>query len=218
VSIWQGIERIVHPAPLVRPWINYLVLAFSALFEGSSFLVAYREFRRTVAGRQIKVRLLPFLKASKDPSLFSTLMEDGAALTGLAIAAIGVTASGYLGLAWADGAASVAIGVLLLGVAVFLANETRSLIAGEAAHSTVVDKIRAVIEADPLVVAVRALNTLHLGPEVILVAAEVTVCPGLGGDAMQDALAALRDHIADADDRIGPIYLSPCSKPLRKKA
>ena len=214
VSIWQGLERILHPAPLERAWINYLVLALSAVFEGSSFVVAYREYKRTVGAR--KIRLLPFLAASKDPSLFSSLLEDGAALTGLALAAVGVTASTYLGLYWADGAASIAIGVLLLGVAVFLANETRSLIAGEAAHPTVIARIHEVLDKDPLVVAVRALNTLHLGPEIILVAAEITVCPGLDGDAMQDAIAALRDHIADADERIGPIYLSPCSRPLRK--
>jgi divalent metal cation (Fe/Co/Zn/Cd) transporter len=103
-------------------------------------------------------------------------------------------------------------------VALFLANETRSLIAGEAAHFTVVEKIRAVIDADPLVEEVRALNTLHLGPSIILVAAEITVCPGLDGDALQDAVAGLRDHIRDADERIGPIYLSPCSWPLRPKA
>ena len=218
VSVWQGVERIMHPAPLERPWINYLVLAFSAVFEGSSFLVAYREFRRSTAGRRIQIRLLSFLKASKDPGLFSTLMEDGAALTGLTIAALGVTASSYLGAPWADGAASIAIGFLLLGVALFLTNETRSLIAGEAAHFTVVEKIRGVIDADPLVVAVRALNTLHLGPQIILVAAEITVCPGMEGDALQDAIATLRDHIRDADERIGPVYLSPCSRPMRKRA
>ncbi len=108
--------------------------------------------------------------------------------------------------------------MLLLGVALFLANETRSLIAGEAAHPAVLADIRKVLDADPLVEDVRALSTLHLGPEVILVAAEITVRPGLDGDALQDAVAALRDHIADTDDRIGPIYLSPCSRPLRKPA
>ncbi len=81
-SIWQGLQRIAHPAALERPWINYLVLALSAVFEGASFFVAYREFRRTVGRR--KIRLLPFLAASKDPGLYSSLMEDGAALAGLA--------------------------------------------------------------------------------------------------------------------------------------
>src|SRR5262249_12961400 len=130
VSIWQGWARLSHHEPIERPWISLAVLAVSALFEGSSFSVAYRAFRRTVHGR--RVRLYRFLKASKDPSLFATLMEDGAAVTGLAVAALGVIAAAWLGLWWADGAASIVIGLLLTGIAIFLANETRSLIAGEA--------------------------------------------------------------------------------------
>ena len=214
VSIWQGLEKFHHPEPIHRPWINYLVLVFSAVFEGSSFAVAYREFRRTVGGR--RVRLLSFLHASKDPSLFSTLMEDGAALTGLCIAAIGVTGSGYLGLPWADGAASIAIGLLLLGVAMFLANETRSLIAGEAAHPFVLEKIRAVLAGDKLVTGVRALDTLHLGPQCILVAVDVDFVDGLDGAALLAAVADLERRIGDADSRITPVYVSPCSGGVRK--
>ncbi|HTK35310.1 MAG TPA: cation diffusion facilitator family transporter [Caulobacteraceae bacterium] len=209
VSIWQGLDKLRHPTPIDRPWINYLVLAFSAVFEGSSFAVAYREFRRTVAGR--RVRLWNFLQASKDPSLFSTLMEDGAALTGLALAALGVTGSGYLGLPWADGAASIAIGALLLGVALFLANETRSLIAGEAAHPFVLERIRAVLARDEQVVGVRRLDTLHLGPECILVAVEVRFVAGLDGQALLAAVKDLEARIGEADRRITPVYVSPCT-------
>ena len=209
VAIWQGLEKFHHPEPIARPWINFLVLAFSAVFEGSSFAVAYREFRRTVAGR--RVRLVTFLRASKDPSLFSTLMEDGAALTGLCIAALGVMGSGYLGLPWADGAASIAIGVLLLAVAVFLANETRSLIAGEAAHPVVLGKIRAVLDGDELVSGVRALDTLHLGPQCILVAVDVDFVAGLDGEGLLAAVADLERRIGDADPRITPVFVSPCT-------
>ncbi len=77
-------------------------------------------------------RLWDFIKASKDPALFSVLLEDSAALIGIGIAAAGVIAATFFQVTWADGVASIAIGLLLASVAFLLANETRSLIAGEA--------------------------------------------------------------------------------------
>ncbi|RYG60249.1 cation transporter, partial [archaeon] len=103
---WEGVEKIVHPQPISRPMISFAVLGASAVFEGLSFRTAYREYRRMVRGRG--VRLYGFLKGSKDPNVFATLLEDGAALAGLALAALGTAGAAFLHLAWADGAASVA--------------------------------------------------------------------------------------------------------------
>jgi cation diffusion facilitator family transporter len=171
VSVWEGFERLRLPEPIARPWINFAVLGASAVFEGLSFREAYREYRRTAAGSD--VRLVQFLRLSKDPSVFGTLLEDGAALAGLAIAALGVAGSSLFGLAGADGAASIGIGLLLIGVAVFLANETRSLIAGEAAAPSVEARIRQAAEAGAERFRVRELATLQLGPQAILVAVSV---------------------------------------------
>jgi divalent metal cation (Fe/Co/Zn/Cd) transporter len=115
---------------VVSPWISLGVLAIAATFEGTSFRIAYREYRRVVRGRS--TRLWDFIKASKDPALFSVLLEDSAALIGIGIAAAGVIAATFFQVTWADGVASIAIGLLLASVAFLLANETRSLIAGEA--------------------------------------------------------------------------------------
>ncbi len=206
-SFWQGVHRILSPEPITRPWINYLVLALSALFEAVSFSVSYREFRRTVHGRRI--RLWRFLRLSKDPSLFATLLEDAAALVGLVLAALGVTGAVVFHLPWADGAASVAIGLLLGTVALFLANEVRSLMAGEAAVPRVVAEVRRILESDPRVEVVEEVLSLHLGPESILVGVTLEFADGLTGEEIQAAAQDLSDQVQDSDDRIGRIFLRP---------
>ncbi|MBA3810188.1 MAG: cation diffusion facilitator family transporter [Caulobacteraceae bacterium] len=206
-SIYQGVQRILHPEALSRPWINYLVLALSAVFEATSFVVSYREFRRTVHGRRI--RLWRFLHLSKDPSLFATLLEDAAALVGLAIAAVGVTGAAVFHWAWADGAASVAIGLLLAAVSLFLANEVRSLITGEAAAPRVVAAVRVILDEDPDVAVVDEVLSLHLGPESILIGVTLEFRDGLSGDEIQAAAQALSDRVQASDSRIGRIFLRP---------
>ena len=103
------------------------------------------------------------------------------------------------------------LGLYPLVVAVFLANETRSLIAGEAAHPVVLGKIRAVLDGDELVIGVRALDTLHLGPQCILVAVDVDFVAGLDGEGLLAAVADLERRIGDADPRITPVVVSPCT-------
>ncbi len=207
VSVGEGVLKLLHPESMTRPWINYLVLAASAVFEGASFMAAYREYRRVVRGRN--VRLFRFLQLSKDPNIFATLLEDGAAMIGLAIAAVGVTLSGPLGLAWGDGVASILIGLLLLVVALFLANETRSLIAGEAAAGPVVECVEATIEADGRVTALDEVLSLHLGPHAILVAATLTFRSDMTGDEVQTAARELTHAVRDADPRITRVFLRP---------
>lgn len=203
-AIIQGVQRVLHPEPLVHPWVNFVVLALSGALDGASFLVGLREFRRISRGR---FSLLAFLGVSKDPPLFATLIEDGAALIGLAFAAIGITASAYFGIPWADGAASIAIGVLLVISAIFIANETRSLIAGEAAADPVVALARAVIEADQRAVAIDQFLTLHLGPSRILVAATVRFRPDLDRAAVETVVLHLCDGIRHSDERIRDVFI-----------
>jgi cation diffusion facilitator family transporter len=207
VSVWEGVKRILAPQELARPWINFLVLAMSAGFEGASFAVGYREIQKVVGSRDVS--LWRFIRMSKDPALFATLLEDGAALVGLAIAAAGVAASAYLHLAWADGVASVLIGVLLAAVALILANEVRSLMAGEAAHPRVVEAVRKILLEDPNVEVVAELLSLHLGPESILVGVTLEFRDGLSGDEIQSAAQALSNRVQASDDRIGRIFLRP---------
>lgn len=213
-SIWQGVEKILHPAELDRPWINLIVLAVSAVFEGTSFRVAYREYRQVARGKLVRgreIKLWRFLAISKDPGLYTTLLEDGAALAGLALAALGTIGAGWLGLAWMDGAASVAIGLLLVAVALFMANETRSLIAGEAAAEPIVERARAAVEGDPRVLTTFDVASLHLGPRNILLAVTLTFRRGLTGEDVQQAVDDLVARVRASDPRICDVFIRPCS-------
>src|SRR4051794_24993500 len=110
-AIYEGVEKVRHPQPIESAWVNFIVIAVSIVFEGLSFGVARREMRARFAG----VPLWTAMRRSKDPSTFAVLLEDGAALTGLVIALIGVAVSSYLDEPRADGVASIGIGALLIG-------------------------------------------------------------------------------------------------------
>lgn len=200
-SIYEGVHKLQHPEAVGKAWVNYLVLGVSALFEAGSFAVAHHQYRKVAKGR---IGLFGFIRRSKDPNLFVTLLEDGAALAGLAIAALGVFGH-QMGLAWADAAASIGIGALLMGVAAALANETRSLIAGEAADPTVLKAVRAALDgADAARIA--EVATLQLGPNRILVA--VTLDMHTGGDVERTA-AELTRRVCAADARVFRVYFRP---------
>ena len=210
VSVYEGIEKLHHPAPIERPWLSFLVLAASMLFEGASSMAAYREYRRMVRGRRIDI--LRFLKLSKDPSIFATLLENGAAMLGLAIAAVGVGLSVVFGWTWPDGVASILIGLLLVGVAAFMFNEMRSLIAGEAAAEPVIAQVRAVIDADERVIDLDEVLSLHLGPQAILFVASVRFRENLSGKEIQRAARELTEAIQKADPRITRAFLKPADE------
>ena len=202
-SIYEGVLKIGQPEPIARAWINFLVIGLAVLFEGGSFIVAWREFK-------VIRRATPFLKAirrSKDPSIFAVLLEDGAALAGLAIAALGVAGSAFLHLPWADGAASVAIGVLLVLVAIFLANETRSLLTGESASPRIVEEVRAMLAADPRIDSVAEVLSMHLGPSEILLGVTLDFCDTLTAVEIETAGDDFAVAIREIDPRITRVFV-----------
>jgi len=204
-SIWEGVQHIRSPESIGRAWINWLVLGVSALFEGASFAVALRQQRK----RFPHARLIPFLKHSKDPGLFAVLFEDSAALVGIVIAGFGVAGSTLLGVREADGIASVAIGVLLIVVAILMANETRSLLTGEAAAPAVVEAVRETIEADPRVVCVVEILSMHLGPEEIMLGVTIDFDDDLKGHEVETASQDLSDAVHKVEPRATRLFLRP---------
>jgi cation diffusion facilitator family transporter len=207
LSVYEGVRHILHPEPLVSPWISLGVLAVAAVFEGASFGVGYREYRRIVQGRP--VRLWTFIKVSKDPSLVSVLLEDSAALIGIALAAAGVIGASFFRIAWADGAASVAIGVLLAGVALVLANETRSLIAGEAVAPIVMERLKGTLARIDCITKLEEIATLHLGPGAILVALTLAFRPDSTTAALNAAIREITRCLQETDERVAYVYVRP---------
>ncbi|HXA40988.1 MAG TPA: cation diffusion facilitator family transporter [Phenylobacterium sp.] len=207
LSVYEGVRHILHPEPVVSPWISLGVLAVSAVFEGLSFRVGYREYKRVVRGAPI--RLWAFIRNSKDAGMVSVLLEDSAALVGIVLAAAGVIASGFFHIAWADGAASVAIGLLLACVAFVLANETRSLIAGESVAPIVMERLKETLDAINCITRLDEIATLHLGPGAILVALTLTFRPKATSTSIDAAILEITQCLQATDGRVAYVYVRP---------
>lgn len=164
VSFYEGIVHIQEPEPIESPTVNYVVLALSLLFEGYSWSVALKEFRQAKGG----LGWWQAVRQSKDPSVYTVLFEDSAALLGLVVALVGILAAQRFEIPELDGVASIGIALLLAATAVFLAREAKGLLMGEAAAPAVEDAIQALAEADPAVHCVNGVVTSHLGPDQVI--------------------------------------------------
>ncbi|MGB6145613.1 MAG: cation diffusion facilitator family transporter [Rhodanobacter sp.] len=164
VSFYEGVMHIREPEAIERPWINYAVLGVSFLFEGTSWLVALREFR----ARKGKLGYFEAFRLSKDPSTFTVLLEDSAALLGLLIALAGVVGAQAFDAPVLDGVASLGIAGVLASFALLLARETKGLLIGEPAHPRVSGSILAIAAADPGVHAANGVLTVQMGPNQVV--------------------------------------------------
>ena len=173
ISVYEGVLHILHPNPVRDALWAYAVIAAAALFEGYSFSVAMREFRRERKGRS----LLGAIQASKDPTTFTVLFEDSAALVGLALAFLGIFLGERFGDPRFDGIASVLIGLNLAVVAVALARESRGLLVGESVDPGIRRSLCSIAESDPEVKRVARLLTMHLGPSEVLLTLEIEFRP-----------------------------------------
>lgn len=207
MSLYAGVRHVLHPAPIESPWLSLAVLAVAAGLEGWSLHIGLREYRRVVRGRDVGV--WAFIRGSKDPSVFSVILEDSAALIGLGLAALGVVGSCFLAFPWADGAASIGIGLLLIGVALVLANETRSLIAGEAVAPPVLEKLRERLRREGRIAEIIDITTLQLGPGSILVALTLRFRGAQDAPAVADTISAITKALREVDGRIAYVYVRP---------
>jgi cation diffusion facilitator family transporter len=203
MSIYEGITHIQHPVRLEDPTINYIVLAVAMCFEAYSFSVAWRVFRKT-RGRR---RTFAAIHHGKDPSLFTVLFEDTAALLGLVVAFVGIFLSHQLEEPVIDGLTSVVIGGILVVAALWLAYESRSLLVGEAADPQMVAAIRDTVLEDEAVTAVGPVLTMHLGPEDVLLNLEVAFTPGLPAEAIHAAVHRIEERIKGPHPEVSRIFI-----------
>ena len=166
ISIYEGVQKLMHPHPISDPYINYIVLSLAMVFEAGAWWVAYKEFGK-VRGN---FGLFEAVQRSKDPTVFTVLFEDTAAMAGLVAAMIGIACADMLGIIWADGAASITIGVILAGTAALLAYETKGLLIGEAASPELGKGVRAIVGRVEHVRHINELRSMHLAPNDILLA------------------------------------------------
>lgn len=203
ISVYEGVHKIQDPQPIARPMINYVVLGLAIVFEVAACSVAFREFRKTMGSRG----LLAEVQRSKDPILFTVLFEDSAAVLGLLVAALGIYLSDALQMPVLDGAASVGIGVILASTAAMLAYECKGLLTGEAAHPEVIAGITQHLDADPGVIAVNELLTLHFGPQEVLLTVSLDFADELTSDGVEESVSRLEAAIKSAYPEISRVFI-----------
>jgi cation diffusion facilitator family transporter len=205
-ALYEGYHKLSHPEPITAwQWVPVVVLVAAIAMESYSFrtaIVESNEVRGTASWTE-------FLRRAKAPELPVVLLEDFAALLGLVLALLGVGLTLATGDGRWDGIGTMAIGVLLVAVAVFLAIETKSLLIGEAASPEAVAAIERAITSVPGVDSVIHMRTLHLGPEELLVAAKIAVSPQSSGAEIAAAIDAAEAATRSAEPIARVIYLEP---------
>ena len=207
VAIYEGVSKLATPHPVENPVVNYVILGLAILLEAGSFAVALKEFRTVAVGRS----WWKAITDAKDPVLFTVLFEDTAALLGLVIALAGLAAAQIFDAPWLDGAASVLIGLVLIIASVLLARETKGLIIGESAAPAILVDIKRIITADPGIVGVRAINSVHLGPHDILVTAAVDFDDSISAGHVETIVARLVAEVRAAQPDVRKLFLAPTS-------
>lgn len=205
IAFYEGVKHIIAPEQSKSPVANYVVIGVSMIFEGATWIIAVREFRK-FKGEQ---GWISAISRSKDPTVFTVLLEDSAALIGLMIAAAGVFTSHMLDAPIYDGVASVCIAVLLAFVAVFLASETKELLIGESASKHLQERVRVVAEADKDVVRVNDVLTVHMGPRAIVAGLSVEFEDTLLTLDIERCVERLQQKITTELPQIQTLFVTP---------
>jgi cation diffusion facilitator family transporter len=205
-ALYEGVHKLQHPEELESPTWAIGVLLVAVVLEGFSLRTAVKETNAVKSPRESYWR---FIRTARAPELPVVLLEDTAALLGLVLALLGVGLAALTGNGMYDGLGTVAIGLLLLVVAVILAIETKSLLLGESATAEDQRKIVAALEAGADPVSVIHMKTMHLGPEEILVAAKIAVQRGDTAEEIAATIDACEARIRDAVPTARVIYLEP---------
>jgi cation diffusion facilitator family transporter len=204
-SIYDGVHTIIGGGEAVGIVLPYLVLGISFLAEGTSWLKAVRQLRGEARAESRSFRV--HVRASKDPSVKTVLAEDSAALVGLVLAAVGVGLHHATGNAAWDGAAAVAIGLLLAYVAFVLGRDNAELLIGETAEPDLVVDVHDRLLAHDEVTDVVELLTMHLGPASVLVAARIDLTDSLTGAEVEAFSERADRELRDAHPEITQVFL-----------
>lgn len=211
-SIFKGISHLIAPTPIKNLYVNYIVIALAAVFEGSSLYVGYKEFAKT-KGTWGYVQAI---HRGKDPTILVVLFEDSAALLSLVTAFLGIFLSHMTGSYYYDGAASIAIGVILAGTAILLAFETKGLLIGESANKEVVQGIRELATAFKEISHVNEILTMHMGPNFILVNISVDFVDPILADEIETTVARLDTTIKQAYPLVKRVFVEAEARRARE--
>ncbi|NUO51425.1 MAG: cation transporter [Polyangiaceae bacterium] len=206
-AIYEGAHKLAHPEPPGNPLAPIGVLVVSIFLEGSSFLVAWREFQKMRGKRTLRQALFD----GKDPVIPVVLLEDTGAIFGLLFALVAVVVSWVTGSGVADGVGSIVIGILLCVIGLLLAKDTRSLLIGEGVTLETRMETISIVEGIEGVKSVRQLLSLHLGPDTVLLALKVRFADGLSLEEVEKVTDRLEEAVRAKLPMMKRIFVEPDS-------
>ena len=208
VSIYQGILHIIHPEEMQDPMINYIVLGIAILCEGFSWFVALKTFRKMKG----KMGYFEAFRRSKDPTTFTVLFEDTAALVGLFIALTGIFLAHQLNIPELDGAASILIGVVLAVSAWLLARETKGLLLGETADPRLRENVLNIAQQDTAVYSANGVLTEQMGAHQVIASLSLEFKDDLTSDEIEACVDRIEAQIKQLHPEIITLFVKPQTK------
>jgi cation diffusion facilitator family transporter len=205
-SIFEGLLALGRSGS-ENPLLAYLVLAAAAVAEGTSLVRVLVQYRGEA--RRNQTEMLDQVRSSPDTTVRTTLFEDSAAMVGLVLAALGLALRQVTGSSVWDGAASIAIGVLLIVVAVRLGLDNREFLIGRAADPKELEAIGHEIEKTPGVAQVVEVLTMYLGPDHLIVAARVDFSEDISADQAEEIADEIDKRLAGRLDQTPHVFLDP---------
>ncbi len=203
VSLYEGFTKISRPREIQHIYINYIVLGVAMIFEGLAWTVAFREFRKYKG----KMGYFKAMQASKDPTVFTVLFEDSAAMLGLIAAFIGLLLTQWFDHALFDALASIVIGIILSCTAMLLAYESKGLLIGEAASQEVVSGIRLILSKETDILSINEILTMHMGPEDVLLNISLDFHDNISAGDVERTITQLENSIKAKYPQIARIFI-----------
>ena len=207
-SLYQGISHLVSPEPVQHVAANYLILGLSAVFDGTTWWLALRNFR----GKLPYSELLTAVHNSKDPPSFLVLFEDSAALIGLLFAFAGIYLSVKLDLPVLDSVGSILVGLVLAVTAFLVARETKSLLIGERADDAIVDSILEIANGMHGVAHANGVLTVHLAPRQIVAALSLEFADELTVPIIEAKVLELEQRVRRTHPDVVAVFIKPQSQ------
>ncbi|KPJ98561.1 MAG: cation transporter [Desulfobacterales bacterium SG8_35] len=214
VSLYEGIIHTIHPNPIGNPHVNYIVLALAMLFEGIAWYFAFTEFTKTKG----KWGYIEAVQRGKDPTMFVVLFEDSAAMLGIIVAFVGVLLTDLTGIYIFDGIASIIIGLILGGTAVWLAYETKGLLIGESANKMVIEGIREIILKYDGVDNLNEVLTMHMGPDFVLVNISIDFRDDIPASVLEEIISRMDVQIKESFPAVKRVFVEAESRRIQNNS
>lgn len=208
VSLWEGIDKTLHPHPVTHVLLNFAVLGCAIVFEGSVWLVALRTFNQRRGNRS----WWQAIRTSKDPTVLTVLFEDTAALLGLFVALAGLGLSQVFDWPRLDGIASILIGVILAGTATILAMECQSLLTGESLRPVKRQKVCELVMKEKGVERINELRSMHFGPQDVLVTLSLDFVDSISAGEVERIVTRLEVAITHHVPEITQVFIKAQSR------